>query len=134
MSDCFDLDVMMPAPPKRKAHGRFAAGHIPANKGKKWADYLAPEKQAHIRAVMPHYGILGKHAPNAGRPEIAVLATDKEGRQLWFESCADAGRKLGIQAANIQACVKGKRPTAGGWRFRRSNQQQNQSISQSINQ
>ena len=119
----YDLDQMIGQRPQRKANGQFATGSTPPNKGKKWADFLTPEQQAHIRAVMPHYGVIGIHAPNAGRPKMAVLAR-KDGREFWFPSLAEAGRKLNLPVPNIRACVLGHRKTAGGWRFIRSHQTQ----------
>lgn len=117
----YDLDQMIGQRPERKANGQFAKGHKSHNKGKKWSDFLSPEKQAHIRAIMPHYGIIGIHSPNAGRPKVAVLAR-KDGREFWFASMADAGRCLNLPASNIRQCLIGKRRSCGGWRFKRSNQ------------
>ena len=119
----YDLDQMIGRRPSRKANGQFAKGHPSPNKGKKWNEWLTPEQQAHIRAVMPHYGVIGIHAPNAGRPKVAVLAS-KDGKEFWFASIAEAGRGLNLPAPNIRRCLLGKSHTCGGWRFKRSYQTQ----------
>ena len=113
MSDCFDLDVMMPAPPKRKAHGRFAAGHIPANKGRKWSEWMPAEGQ---KAALRNLD-KGRKCNNWKKATDAckrpVVGVTLDGRYFYFDSSADAGRATGIMAENICSTLKGRRNSAG---------------------
>lgn len=60
------------------------------------------------------YGKSGKLNP-ASKP---TLQLDLKGNFIAeFESSSDAGRKLGINTKNISACCKGRRNTAGGFKW-----------------
>ena len=43
-----ELSLQPTRPTRNKVSGRFLPGHMPANKGKRWADYLSEESQREI--------------------------------------------------------------------------------------
>lgn len=43
-----ELSLQPTRPTRNKVTGRFLPGHVPANKGKRWADYLSEESQREI--------------------------------------------------------------------------------------
>lgn len=115
------LDEMIGFKPTRKANGQFVKGHTPATKGRKWDEWLTPEKQAKIRASMPHIG----HTlnPNCGKAKIPIIVI-KDDKELWFESISAASRALKLNERSIRNVLNGKRHEHGGYKFKRSYQQQ----------
>lgn len=96
-------------------NGRYRKGHTPANKGKKWSDYMSEDKQAKIRAAAA-VSMLGKRNPNAGRKGKPIVAI-KEGKRRRFDSIALACTTLGICRWDIMNCIKGRQKTTHGYRF-----------------
>lgn len=119
----YDLDQMLgQRPPRRKRNGCYAKGCTPYSKGKKWDEYLTPEQQAKIVEALtianrrPHPWAHGVKKP--------VIAINEDGRELWFESGAQAARCLGVDFRIVNHIVHGQRKTTGGWRFKRAMQVQ----------
>lgn len=110
----YDLDVLLGQVPYRKSNGQFPKGNIPANKGKKWDEWLTKEQQEKILSGMKHIG--RKDIGGWNRKAIAGVKGDKV---VFFESSKDAEGKLGICARNIRSVCAKKRHQAGGikWFF-----------------
>ena len=115
------LDEMIGYKPERKSNGQFAKGHKPTTKGRKWDEWLTPEKQAKIRAAMPHLG--RTQSPNSGKAKIPIIVI-KDDKELWFESISAAARALNLNERSIRAVLIGKRHQHGGYLFKRSYQKQ----------
>ena len=47
-----------------------------------------------------------------------VIGTDALGRDFRFESIAEAARQTGASGSVINQCIKGKRETSGGYKWR----------------
>jgi hypothetical protein len=97
--------------------GKFRKGHTPANKGKKWGEYMSEESQAKIKAAAAK-SMLGKPNPNAGRKGIPIFAI-KDGKRKRFDCVAKASEVLGINNRDIKNCLNGRQKTAHGYRFTR---------------
>lgn len=110
----WDLDVMLGQKPKRTKAGKFFKGMTPHNKGKRWEEWMSEEAQKKVRANLVHCG----RKTIGGENKRAVIATDKDGNEYWFESVADAARKLKLCRRNVQHVADGQRNHCGGWRFR----------------
>lgn len=55
--------------------------------------------------------------------KIAILQLDKLGRIIKrWDSQTDAGRELGLDKRNINACLKGRRKLCGGYKWRYVNE------------
>lgn len=109
----WDLDLMIGFKPKRKPKGRFAKGHVPHNKGKKWSEWMDGRKRRKVLKCLELGRIKGN--PNIGGwNRKAVVGISIEGKVCIFESSRDAGKKLGIEERNIRSCCEGKRNLAGG--------------------
>ena len=111
-----ELYIPPERPQRNLVNGQFLKGNSPFNKGKKWKDYMDEETYKKCK------GIIAKNLkPNmnlGGWNKKAIVALDQEGNVLgWFESSEDAERKTGICAYNIRKACRGKRKTAGGFRW-----------------
>ncbi len=97
-------------PPKRlfrnAKNGRFLKGHAPANKGKKWSEYLSKRKQ---KQCAKGWINLLKHRirpDNCGRPKKAVIALMDDGTWKYYPSVGDASKFLGVNRHNIGRCCR----------------------------
>ena len=85
-------------------NGRFAKGHKPFNKDKKWDDYLSPEMQKKVKEI----GIKNLHPPKGGRKAPngkPVISIDSEGRMRRHETITHAAVFFGNMRENIRRCV-----------------------------
>lgn len=94
-------------------NGYFIKGRTPHNKGKKWSEWMEPEKQ---EKVIRNLHRNGNPSAIAGKNAIKIIGI-KNGKFCPFESAKDAERKLGICARNIRTVCKGQRKLAGGWQW-----------------
>ncbi len=97
-------------PPRRvfrnAKNGRFLKGHVPANKGKKWSEYLSKRQQ---KRCAKGWANLEKHRirpDNCGRPKKAVIALMDDGTWKYFQSVGSASESLGIGRFNIGRCCR----------------------------
>jgi len=73
------------------------------------------QSEAHKGKKNHNYGKYGKDCPNS-KP---ILQYSKDGKFIREWDCArDAQRKLGINNQSISSCAKGKRLSAGGYRWK----------------
>lgn len=93
-----------------RKNGRFLKGHVPANKGKKWDDYMG--KRAQKRA-MKGWRNLDIHRNKNGRPDTAgrcrrqVVAVMDDGSWLVFPYIGAAAAWLGTGSReNIGRCCR----------------------------
>ena len=92
-----------------KQTGRFLKGHVPANKGKKWSDYLG--KRAMKRAMKGWKNVIS-HRPKtrpdtAGRCRKQVVAVMDDGSWLVFPYVGAAAKWLGNgNRENIGRCCR----------------------------
>lgn len=98
-----------PEVPKRNAvTGRFMKGHVPANKGKKWSDYMG--KRAMKRAAKGWKNVC-EHRPKhrsdtAGRCRKAVIAVMDDGTWKFFSYIGNAGKWIGGSRENVGRCCR----------------------------
>ena len=102
---------------RNKKTGRFLKGHVPANKGKKWSDFMG--KRAMKRASKG-WANLDKYRNKNGRSDVAgrsrkqVIAVTDDGRWYHFSSVKSAYEWLrnivGIACTreNISRCCRQK--------------------------
>lgn len=109
----YDLDCLIPAKPQRKANGKFAKGHIPHNKGKKWCEWMDGRKARRVNRNLTHTG--NPTLPGWNKKQVVGISID--GKACVFESSKDVERKLGIESRNVRGCCEGKRNLAGGLFF-----------------
>lgn len=87
-------------------NGRFLKGHTPANKGKKWDEYMSRRAQRRSRKGWKNLE-LHRHRGGPGRPDKPVIAVNDTGKWIYFPSCAEAGRLMGIKTESILRCCHG---------------------------
>ena len=99
-----------PEIPKRNAlTGRFMKGYEPANKGKKWSEYMS--KRAMKRAAKG-WKNLELHRNKNGRPDIAgrcrkhVIAVMNDGTWKVFSYIGSAGAWIGGNRDNVGRCCR----------------------------
>ena len=114
MNCAFDIDCLFPQKPERKRNGCFAKGHTPANKGRKWEEWMSEGGRINAKKNLEK----GRHCGNwkiaQESRKIAIVGVAPNGKAVYFDCAADAERKTGIYATNIRHCCNGKRNEAGG--------------------
>lgn len=97
-------------PPRRNpVTGRFQKGHVPANKGKKWSEYMG--KRAMKRSAKGwrnldiHRNKNGR-ADNAGRCRKQVIAVMDDGTWKVFSYIGSAGEWIGGTRENVGRCCR----------------------------
>ena len=91
-----------------KQTGRFMKGHTPANKGKKWSEWMG--KRAQKRAAKG-WANLDKYRPttrpdNAGRCRKQVIAVLDDGRWCVLPYIGAAGEWVGGNRENVRRCCQ----------------------------
>jgi len=91
-----------------KQTGRFLKGHVPANKGKKWSEYMG--KRAMKRAMKGWQNVI-IHRPKT-RPDTArrfrkqVVAVMDDGSWLLFPYIGSAAEWVGGNCENVGRCCR----------------------------
>lgn len=92
-----------------KQNGRFLKGHVPANKGKKWSDYMGKRAQ---KRCAKGWKNLDLHRNKNGRPDTAgrcrkqVIAVMDDGRWFHFAYLGDAAKWVGGRRENVGRCCR----------------------------
>ena len=90
-------------------NGRFMKGHIPANKGKKWSDYMS---RSAMKRCAKGWKNLDMHRPKeradtAGRCRKQVVAVMDDGKWLVFPYIGAAAEWLGgCNRENVGRCCR----------------------------
>ena len=92
-----------------KQNGQFLKGHVPANKGKKWSEYMG--KRAQKRCAkgwknLDKYRNKNGRADTAGRCRKQVVAVMDDGRWLLFPYLGPAAEWVGGKRENIGRCCR----------------------------
>lgn len=96
-----------PVPTFRDAtNGRFMKGHIPANKGKKWSEYLSRRAQRGSAKGWKNLELHRHRPPNAGRAPKPVVAIMDDGRFKILPSLREAGEWCGGHWENVGRCCR----------------------------
>ena len=81
-----ELSLQPTRPTRNKVTGRFLPGHVPANKGKRWADYLSIESQREMakgwKNLDEHRSENGKKHGGRNRKPIVAITDDGKFRVL----------------------------------------------------
>ena len=89
--------------------GRFMKGHVPANKGKKWQQYMSKKS---MRQAMKGWKNLNLHrnkngrADTAGRCRKKVIAVLDDGKWLVFDYLKPAADFVGGNRENVGRCCR----------------------------
>jgi hypothetical protein len=85
--------------------GRFRKGHIPANKGKRWIDYMPKRSQRRAAKGWANVDKFRKAGANAGWNKRPVVCITEDGVFVGrFESAAEAARIAGTFSTLISKC------------------------------
>ena len=92
-----------------RTNGQFLKGHVPANKGKKWSDYMG--KRAQKRAAkgwenLAKYRNINGRADTAGRSRKQVVAVLDDGSWLLFPYIGPAAEWVGGSRENVGRCCR----------------------------
>lgn len=90
---------------RRDSKGRFVSGHRPFNKGRKWDEYLSPEKQKKIKEI----GVKNLHPQPKGcesHNAISLISIDAEGRMQRHKSILHAAKYFGVRQENVGRCAR----------------------------
>ena len=105
----YELYIPQARPMRNIVNGRFLKGHVPANKGKKWSDYMGKRAQ---RRCARGWENLRLHRNKNGRPDNAgrcrkpVVAIDGDGKWHWFPYIGAAALWAGGCRENVGRCCR----------------------------
>lgn len=89
-------------------NGRFMKGHVPHNKGKRWAEYMG--KRAMKRASKGWENVVihrpKKRSDVAGRCRKPVVAVTDDGRWCVFPHSGYAAQWVGGNRSNVGRCCR----------------------------
>ena len=92
-----------------KQTGQFLKGHVPANKGKRWSDYMS--KRAQKRSAKG-WKNLDLHRNKNGRSDVAgrcrkqVVAVMDDGSWVLFPHIGSAAELVGGRRENVGRCCR----------------------------
>ena len=89
-------------------NGRFLKGHTPANKGKKWNEYLSKRKQKNCKKGWVNLDIHRRNGggPNSGRLKKPVIAVTDEGKFKFFSYVDAAAKWCNGNRFNVGRCCR----------------------------
>ena len=92
-----------------KQTGRFLKGHVPANKGKKWSEYMGKRAQKRCakgwKNLDLHRNKNGR-ADTAGRCRKQVVAVMDDGSWMLFPYIGPAAEWVGGSRENVGRCCR----------------------------
>lgn len=94
---------------RNKLTGRFLKGHVPANKGKKWDEYMGKRAQKRAAKGWKNLDLHRHRSDNAGRSPKQVVAVFDDGQFLVFPYIGEAAKWLDGSLAsrhNIGRCCR----------------------------
>lgn len=103
--------------------GRYMKGHIPANKGKKWSEYLSKRTQRRCAKGWKNldlYRNKNGRSVNAGRRRRQVVAVMDDGSFRVFPFILAAAEYVGGKRENVGRCCRlnGKRTANTDHRYK----------------
>jgi len=93
---------------RNPVNGRFMKGHIPANKGRKWSEYLPKRKQNRCARGWANLDLhrCNGGGPNSGRPKKPVIALTDDGEFKYFSYTDAAARYFNGSRHNVARCCR----------------------------
>lgn len=98
-----------------RQNGQFLKGHVPANKGKRWKDYMSKRGQRRARKGWKNLDLhrnKNGRADNAGRCRKAVIAVMDDGSWCYFPYLAPAAEWIGGNRENVGRCCRANQSKA----------------------
>jgi hypothetical protein len=88
--------------------GRFMKGHVPANKGKKWDEFMSKRSQKRSSKGWRNLDLYRCKGGGgrAGRPKKAVVAITDDGRFRVFSYIKPAAEYVGGSRENVARCCR----------------------------
>lgn len=103
-------ELYLPPEPitRSRTTGRFMKGHRPANKGKKWSEYMSKRSQRRAAKGWENLDKYRAHAksPDAGEPPREVVALYPNGKYACYDSIGHAAEALNCRRENIGRCCR----------------------------
>lgn len=92
---------------RNKITGRFLKGHVPANKGKKWSEFMSKRAQRRSAKGWKNLDLHRRRPDTAGRSPKQVVAVFDDGQFLVFPYIGEAAKWLGDGSReNIGRCCR----------------------------
>ena len=87
-------------------NGQFLKGHVPFNKGRKWAEYMPKRSRKRVAKGWRNLDLYRpKTRPdNCGRCRKAVIAVMDDGRWVWLPYIGAAGEWINGCRENVRRC------------------------------
>jgi hypothetical protein len=108
---------------RNRVNGRFLKGHVPANKGKKWNEFMPKRSQKRSAKGWSNLDKNRVRPATAGRPKKPVIALTDDGDFIYFPFVGAAAKWCGGLRENVARCCRQNETTANtdhkylGYRF-----------------
>lgn len=108
---------------RNRVNGRFLKGHVPANKGKKWNEFMSKRSQKRSAKGWSNLDKYRVRPATAGRPKKPVIALTDDGDFICFPFVGAAAKWCGGFRENVARCCRQNETTANtdhkylGYRF-----------------
>lgn len=104
----YELYIPPLRPSNNPTNGHFIKGHVPANKGKKWSEYMSKRSQ---KRASKGWANLDKFRPktrpdNCRRCRIQVVAVKDDGTWCVLPHIGAAGEWIGGSRENVRRCCQ----------------------------
>lgn len=104
----YELYIPQAAEGRNYINGRFLKGHVPANKGKKWSEYMSKRAQ---RRAKKGWKNLDKYRPTtrpdtAGRCRKQVVGIFPDGTWKVFNYIGSAAEAVSGRRDNVGRCCR----------------------------
>ena len=91
---------------RNRVNGRFLKGHVPANKGKKWSEFMPKRSQKRSAKGWSNLDKYRVRPATAGRPKKPVIALTDDGDFIYFPFVGDAAKWCGGRRENVARCCR----------------------------
>ena len=105
-----ELYIPTERPTRSKVNGQFLKGHVPANKGKTWDEFMSKRGQRKARKGWKNLEIghaKGRpHDYNAGRCRKPLIGITDDGKVHFFSYSVPAATWVNGERGNVNRCAR----------------------------
>ena len=91
---------------RNRVNGRFLKGHVPANKGKKWSEFMPKRSQKRSAKGWSNLDKYRVRPATAGRPKKPVIALTDDGDFMYFPFVGAAAKWCGGFRGCVSRCCR----------------------------
>ena len=101
-----ELYIEPERPKYNPKNGQFLPGHTPANKGKKWSEWMSKRGQRRSKKGWKNLRKYQPRSPYAGRNKKPIIAVLDDGSWYYFPYSEPAARIVNGNRENVGRCCR----------------------------